>query len=194
MGWVFNQLTHTAQEIESSVPRSPSELRSTMAQESVELRSRSVVERPLHQEQNEDVPDSNPDQNPEFSLPPVDSGKAAWLFLAACWGVEAVTFGKSISQLPFITLTHTFSRIRKLIRRVPELLQHTPALRWIRQHCGHRHHHNGKLLPLPPLTFPSLPPTKSNPHLRESSTLVLPLLSRSAVSSPAKPAGSLFLV
>ena len=27
------------------------------------------------------------------SLPPVDSGKQAWLFLAACWGVEAVTFG-----------------------------------------------------------------------------------------------------
>lgn len=30
----------------------------------------------------------------EFSsLPPVDAGKEAWLFLAACWGVEAVTFG-----------------------------------------------------------------------------------------------------
>ncbi|TQV90052.1 major facilitator superfamily transporter protein [Cordyceps javanica] len=29
----------------------------------------------------------------EFSLPPVDSGKDAWLFLAACWVVEAVTFG-----------------------------------------------------------------------------------------------------
>lgn len=32
--------------------------------------------------------------NTEFSLPPVDTGKQAWLFLAACWGVEAVTFGK----------------------------------------------------------------------------------------------------
>lgn len=33
--------------------------------------------------------------NNEFSsLPPVDTGKEAWLFLAACWGVEAVTFGK----------------------------------------------------------------------------------------------------
>jgi hypothetical protein len=31
----------------------------------------------------------------EFSsLPPVDTGKEAWLFLAACWGVEAVTFGE----------------------------------------------------------------------------------------------------
>lgn len=30
----------------------------------------------------------------EFSLPPVDTGKDAWLFLAACWVVEAVTFGE----------------------------------------------------------------------------------------------------
>ncbi|OAA61591.1 Major facilitator superfamily domain, general substrate transporter [Akanthomyces lecanii RCEF 1005] len=33
----------------------------------------------------------------EFSLPPVDSGKDAWLFLAACWVVEAVTFGFGMS-------------------------------------------------------------------------------------------------
>lgn len=31
----------------------------------------------------------------EFSLPPVDTGAAAWLFLAACWGVEALTFGET---------------------------------------------------------------------------------------------------
>lgn len=30
----------------------------------------------------------------EFSLPPVDTGREAWLFLAACWGVEALTFGE----------------------------------------------------------------------------------------------------
>jgi hypothetical protein len=30
----------------------------------------------------------------EFSLPPVDGGRKAWLFLAACWVVEAVTFGE----------------------------------------------------------------------------------------------------
>lgn len=34
-------------------------------------------------------------QNVEFSLPPVDTGRQAWLFLAACWGVEALTFGQS---------------------------------------------------------------------------------------------------
>lgn len=35
----------------------------------------------------------------EFSLPPVDTGKDAWLFLAACWVVEAVTFG---TYYPFL--------------------------------------------------------------------------------------------
>lgn len=30
----------------------------------------------------------------ESSLPPVDRGRDAWLFLAACWVVEAITFGK----------------------------------------------------------------------------------------------------
>jgi hypothetical protein len=35
----------------------------------------------------------------EFSLPPVDGGRKAYLFLAACWVVEAVTFGKSISRI-----------------------------------------------------------------------------------------------
>lgn len=33
----------------------------------------------------------------ESTLPPVDSGKAAWLFLAACWAVEAFVFGKYLS-------------------------------------------------------------------------------------------------
>jgi hypothetical protein len=33
----------------------------------------------------------------ESTLPPVDSGKAAWLFLAACWAVEAFVFGENFS-------------------------------------------------------------------------------------------------
>src|SRR6266566_8064735 len=32
--------------------------------------------------------------SPDFSLPPVDRGKQAWLFLAACWAVEALVFGE----------------------------------------------------------------------------------------------------
>lgn len=35
----------------------------------------------------------------EPSLPPVDRGKDAWLFLAACWVVEAVTFGDLLPKL-----------------------------------------------------------------------------------------------
>lgn len=31
---------------------------------------------------------------PESSLPPVDTGKDAWLFLVACWAVEALVFGE----------------------------------------------------------------------------------------------------
>lgn len=30
----------------------------------------------------------------ESSLPPVDSGKDAWFFLAACFALEALTWGK----------------------------------------------------------------------------------------------------
>lgn len=37
--------------------------------------------------------DQNASRNPEFSLPPVDGGKEAWLFLAACFVVDALIFG-----------------------------------------------------------------------------------------------------
>ncbi|KAI0010457.1 major facilitator superfamily domain-containing protein [Xylariaceae sp. FL0662B] len=33
----------------------------------------------------------------DFSLPPVDTGKDAWLFLAACWTVEALVWGFGFS-------------------------------------------------------------------------------------------------
>ena len=32
----------------------------------------------------------------DSSLPPVDEGKEAWLFLTACWVVEALTFGECL--------------------------------------------------------------------------------------------------
>lgn len=35
----------------------------------------------------------------EASLPRVDGGKDAWSFLAACWFVEAMTFGKNLAFL-----------------------------------------------------------------------------------------------
>lgn len=33
----------------------------------------------------------------EFSLPPVDTGKDAWLFLAACFVIEALVWGEHVS-------------------------------------------------------------------------------------------------
>lgn len=33
--------------------------------------------------------------NPEFSLPEADGGKEAWLFLAACFMIEALVWGMS---------------------------------------------------------------------------------------------------
>ncbi|KAF2469223.1 MFS general substrate transporter [Lindgomyces ingoldianus] len=33
----------------------------------------------------------------EFSLPPVDTGKEAWLFLGACWAIEALVYGFGFS-------------------------------------------------------------------------------------------------
>lgn len=35
----------------------------------------------------------------EFSLPPVDRGKDAWLFLAASFVIEALVWGKSLWSL-----------------------------------------------------------------------------------------------
>jgi hypothetical protein len=36
----------------------------------------------------------------DASLPRVDGGKDAWLFLAACWVVEAITFGEILAYSP----------------------------------------------------------------------------------------------
>lgn len=47
--------------------------------------------------------------NAEFSLPPVDTGKEAWLFLAACWVVEAVTFGED-----FPLRAHIYSKLTRV--------------------------------------------------------------------------------
>ncbi|KAI0862726.1 MFS general substrate transporter [Xylaria cubensis] len=41
--------------------------------------------------------DQNTSGNPEFSLPPVDGGKEAWLFLAACFVVDSLIFGFAFS-------------------------------------------------------------------------------------------------
>lgn len=49
-----------------------------------------------HQHEQHEQHDSSETQasGEESSLPLVDRGKDAWLFLAACWAVEAITFGE----------------------------------------------------------------------------------------------------
>jgi hypothetical protein len=61
--------------------------------------------------------------NPEFSLPKADGGKDAWLFLAACFTVEALVWGESSLSKAGINLT--LHRISILLRRLPRLLQYT---------------------------------------------------------------------
>lgn len=62
-----------------------------------------TLDRPRDTEHHQVLQDSTSPQDAthEFpSLPPVDTGRQAWLFLAACWGVEAVTFGTPIPPSP----------------------------------------------------------------------------------------------
>ncbi|KAI1321257.1 MFS general substrate transporter [Xylariaceae sp. FL0255] len=53
---------------------------------------------PLEQGQRSSQDENqNTSGNPEFSLPPVDGGKDAWLFLAACFVVDALMWGYAFS-------------------------------------------------------------------------------------------------
>jgi hypothetical protein len=57
------------------------------------------------------------------NLPPVDTGKAAWLFLAAAFVVEVLTIGawmRVYSLYPAVLMT--ISRFQFLIRSLPRLL------------------------------------------------------------------------
>ncbi|KAK8126698.1 uncharacterized protein PG998_002457 [Apiospora kogelbergensis] len=56
---------------------------------------RSTVDIPLQQIRS--GPSETSINRQEFSLPPVDTGKDAWLFLAACWAVEALVWGFGFS-------------------------------------------------------------------------------------------------
>ncbi|KAI0976265.1 MFS general substrate transporter [Xylaria arbuscula] len=70
-----------------------------MSQESIELGIVNTIQR--HPESRvgslEQGVDDNSQGNPEFSLPPADGGKEAWLFLAACFVVDALVWGFTLS-------------------------------------------------------------------------------------------------
>lgn len=59
----------------------------------------------------------------EFSLPPVDRGKDAWLFLAASFVVEALVWGKSarISRCPPLTEHQFFHGIAVVYLYPPKI-------------------------------------------------------------------------
>lgn len=59
------------------------------------------------------------------SLPPVDGGKHAWLFLAACFTIECFVWGKPPRRrsCPSSDL-HGKLRVPVCLRCLPELLQH----------------------------------------------------------------------
>ncbi|KAK4461229.1 major facilitator superfamily domain-containing protein [Cladorrhinum samala] len=52
---------------------------------------------PQQDGQRHDNTNVQPAATQEFSLPPADSGKDAWFFLAACWVVEALVWGFGFS-------------------------------------------------------------------------------------------------
>lgn len=91
----------------------------------------------------------------EFSqLPPVDGGKDAWLFLAACFVVEALVWGTfsiiyhapllgNISQKGQMLTVTLYTRLPLLLRRLPRLLQHPPALFFLQQPRRYRHLRHG---------------------------------------------------
>ena len=90
--WESIQQIHQQRDPSLSTPF----LRHMMTTATVELQSLpSDASRNIERQQQ--ILDNSNESQPtviEFSsLPPVDTGKQAWLFLAACWGVEAVTFG-----------------------------------------------------------------------------------------------------
>jgi hypothetical protein len=62
-------------------------------------------------------------ENEASSLPPVDGGKDAWLFLAASFMVEALTWGESHLNL-LDSSTDWLDRLPVRIRCIPRLLQY----------------------------------------------------------------------
>jgi hypothetical protein len=71
-----------------------------MAQKPIELNELELAgSNDVAQQQStaKDGPSLEPSSS-DPSLPPVDGGKQAWLFLAACWVVEAFVFGESSSR------------------------------------------------------------------------------------------------
>lgn len=84
--------------------------------------------------------------NASSSLPPTDGGKDAWLFLFACFMMEALVWG---AWTRCSTAHLTAARVRRILRCFPRVLRHA-RVRRLGQHCCSGYLCHGKILPWPP--------------------------------------------
>lgn len=82
----------------------------------------------------------------DFSLPPVDGGKHAWLFLLSAFILEIIVWGM------YFTLLHTNGpltspRFSIFIRSLPGILYISPAFCWVTQHRHYWNLRNGPDVP-----------------------------------------------
>lgn len=64
----------------------------------------------------------------EMNLPPVDRGRRAWLFLAACFVIEALIWGMLREGKRFLMVVYANPytlRFHFFVRYLPGLLQHS---------------------------------------------------------------------
>lgn len=87
------------------------------------------------------------------SLPPVDRGKEAWLFLAASFMVEALTWGKILTYTPQLASIANCQRLPICIWCFPGLLQYQCSLQRVVCHRRHRYLRHGKSITFPPASL-----------------------------------------
>jgi hypothetical protein len=73
---------------------------------------------------NLEVEAQSPEYHTQFSLPPADGGKDAWLFLFASFLLEALVWGKSLPYLVSIIKLLIAFRVPILLWRFSILLLH----------------------------------------------------------------------
>jgi hypothetical protein len=85
----------------------------------------------------------------DSALPPADGGKAAWLFLAACWMIEALVFGECMRahSRPCRSIFQAEVGVMRLwlfLRHLPGLSEQTRAVRRFRKDRRDRNDDNGE--------------------------------------------------
>jgi hypothetical protein len=88
---------------------------------------------------------------PEFSLPPVDGGMAAWLFLFSAFVLEILVWGRSFRFCSHVTSSTstllTIHRVSFRFRYIPRILHLEPTIRRLPEHTYCRDLRNGPNVP-----------------------------------------------